>query len=101
MGAGQTRRGGGQRREREPGLRHIDAYAPRSVPHEIAERSLPAYALTAYAWRRFLAMSRWTWATTSGRIGAASTAGRGTEDEVAAPDRERTVTVGRAAAIID
>ena len=57
---------------------------------------MPDQRLTAYAWRAFLARLVCTKCTTSRRMGAVKTAGRGAEP-LGAPAAEYTVTVGRAA----
>merc|ERR1719149_565332 len=57
----------------------------RPVPQDCAEVWWPAFIMTAYAWRAFLAMFVCTERTTSGRMGAAKTPGSGRLAPVAAP----------------
>ena len=58
-----------------PLTRGIRATA-RPVPQDSADVWWPAYLLTAYGWRLFLAIFVWTKLTTSGRIWAVNTPGR-------------------------
>merc|ERR1719502_65557 len=67
----------------------------RPVPQDAADGILPAYLLTLYGWRLLSDMFEWTKWTTSGRMGARKTEGRGEEPAAAAvsPSVEKTVVV--------